>query len=265
MSIRLDTEDTEWHTALIVWKVTLLCSEDRLTIFLFILHLASLLPLKNKLQNHKTFLDPTKFPSKYCFLSALFLSPVSWESLYACLHHLTSHLLDAVHPGLCSPLHQQSCQAYQWLTCSEFDGHVSVLILLGKSLSYSPINKNVGLCYHSVFQTRLPWLPQPHTLLVFSKPLLPFFPDNKWPLLLWLQLPSVSWWPSVCISLSSQIQKSSCLFYNYTWIRHRHCQLHKPKDECMNWSALPTCPTRPFIPPSSSPPYLVIMFHNSAS
>lgn len=109
MSIRLDTGDTEWHTALIVWKVTLLCSEDRLTIFLFILHLVGLLPLKNKLQNHKTFLDLTRFLSIYCSLSPLFLSPVSWESLFACLHHLTSHLLDEVYPGLRSSLHQQSC------------------------------------------------------------------------------------------------------------------------------------------------------------
>lgn len=136
-------------------------------------------------------------------------------------------------------------------------------MVMSQSLSHSPINKNVGLCHHLVFQTRLPWLPQQPTLSWFSLNL--FLHSSQTTDGLWLQLSSVSWWPLVCISLSSRIQKSSCLLYNCTWVCHRHCHLHKPKDECMNWSALPTCPTRPFIPPSSSPPHLVIVFHDSAS
>lgn len=55
-------------------------------------------------------------------------------------------------------------------------------------------------------------------------------------------VPSTSWWPSVCISLlhlSSKFQswKSNSLPDNCTCVHHGHCQLHKLRDEPLDWSA----------------------------
>lgn len=219
---------TEWH-----WsdKRSLLCSERRLAIFLFVLSSASLLLLLKNKQATK----PENFPWCYKILLHILpsLTPLCQPhvlSLPACLHHLTpTYAMQCTLASARSPLHQQSGWAHQWLdvlnpvaTPQSFF-HWPVL----SARAWDPVathsSKHAFPCSHD---PTLSWFSLYRSLHSSWK---------QWAWFLWLRFPFVSEWPSVCTSLPHlsplkfQIQKPNFLLDNYTWVCHRHTNSTNPK------------------------------------